>query len=191
VAASDRPISIGAVFRRVAACAALVKPIVAIGIGWSVVSWLPLFLQASTGFQTWAGSPGSPRSVLLGSLVAILGLVVGVAVIVLAVRWALYIPAVLSEELGVGEGLARAARLTSGIRVRLGLAIAGIVILQALSIGLVAASIGIVAGIAARSLATGFWTYTIATLIGQLLWAPFVPAMLVLAYRERATSPEP
>jgi hypothetical protein len=185
-AAAGRPISVTAAFRLVAARGALLTPIIALGIGWAVVTWLPYLLQTSTDFQAWAGAPGSPRSVLLGSLLAVLGLIVTIGIIVLGVRWAFYIPAVLAEGLGVGPGLARAAQLSRGIRIRLGLAMAGIFILQGLSVWILGVVVGVAVGLSTSSVGVGFVAYLIASLIGSLLWAPFVPAMLGLAYRHRA-----
>lgn len=184
-AASGRPISVAGAFRQVAARGGLLKPIIWLGVGWVVVSLLAVVLQTSAGFQAWAGVPGSPRSVLLASLLAGLALIVTIGMVVLAVRWALFIPAMLVEALAVGPGLARAATLTRGIRIRLALAMAGIVILQALSVGIVATVVGFAVGLAAGSVVAGFGAYLIAALIGNLLWAPLVPAMLTLAYRER------
>ncbi|MEX1168979.1 MAG: hypothetical protein WEE50_02430 [Chloroflexota bacterium] len=184
-AVAGRPVSLGGVFRAVAARGGLIKPIVAIGVGWMAVSWVPLLLQTSPEFQTWAGAPGSPRSVLLASLLSVLAVVVFVFVIVLAVRWALYIPAVIAESLGVGRGLGRAAQLSRGIRSRLGLAMAGILLMHALSVGVVAAVVGIAVGISAESLEVGLAAYLGASLLGNLLWAPVLPAMLALAYHTR------
>ena len=189
-AATGRPISVAFAFRLVAARAGLIKPIVAIGIGWIAVSWFSLAVQASTDFQVWAGASGSPRSVLLASLLSVLAVVVMVGVIVAAVRWALFIPAVLVEALGVGAGLARAAVLTRGIRIRLGLATAAIVLLETMLVGIVAVAIGIAIGLAAQSVAVGFITYLAVGLIGSILWAPLVPAMLAVAYRDRTYDAE-
>lgn len=189
-AAVGRPISVAGAFRLVAARGGLLKPIIALGLGWVTVSWLQIVLQASTGFQAWAGASGSPRSVLLASLLGVLALVVTIGILVLAVRWALFIPAVLIEAIGVGPGLARAAQLTRGVRIRLGLAMAGILILHGLSVGIAATVIGVVVGLSAGSLAVGFVAYLIASLIGNLLWAPVLPAMLTLAYRERTRDAE-
>jgi len=183
--AAGRPIPAVFAFRLVAARAGLVKPIVALGIGWVVVSWLPAFLQTSGEFQTWAGAPGSPRSVLLASILGVLGLVVVVGIVVLAVRWALFIPAVLVEALGVGPGLARAAQLTRGIRARLGLAMIGVILLFAIGVGIGATVVGVAVGLAAGSVAAGFAAYLVAGIVGNMLAAPMVPAMLALAYRER------
>jgi hypothetical protein len=189
-AAAGRPISVAGSFRLVAARAGLLRPIIALGIGWVAVSLLPLFLGASTDLQTWAGAPGSPRLVLIGSLLGLSGLVVTIGIVVLAVRWALFIPVVLVEALGVGPGLARGAQLTSGIRNRLGLAMAAILILHALSVGVGSTAIGFAFGLSIGSAGVGIAAYLIASLIGNLLWAPMLPAMLTLAYRARTPGVE-
>ena len=189
-AAAGHPISVGGAFRMVAARSdGLVRPIIALGAGWVAVSSGLVLLEASSDLQGWVGAPASPRSVLIGSLLSVLAIVLTIGILVTAVRWALFIPAVLAEDLGLGRGLARAARLTRGIRGRLALAMAALLILQAVTVGLVAAVVGIVVGIAvglsAGSAAVGIGAYLAATLIGNLLWAPLLPAMLALAYLEQ------
>ncbi len=64
---------------------------------------------------------------------------------------------------------------------------AGIVILQGIIVGIAAAPIGLAVGLAARSVAAGFWAFLLSSLVGNLLWAPLLPSMLALAYRERTT----
>jgi hypothetical protein len=183
--ADGRSVSPAAAFRQVAGRSGLVKPIVAIGVGWVAVSLLPLSLQSSVEFQAWAGTTGSPRSILLGSLLSVLALVVAVGAVFLAIRWALFIPAVLVEGLGVGKGLVRAAHLTRGIRIRLFLATAGIFILNGVSVGIAAVATGLAIWITSREPALGIATFLAVDLVGNLLWAPLGPAMLVVAYRER------
>jgi hypothetical protein len=185
-AAAGRPISVAGAFRLVAARGGLLKPTIALGVGWVAVSWSAIVVGASTGFQAWAGAPGSPRSVLLASLFAVMALVGTLGFIVLAVRWALYVPTSLAEGLGIGPGLTRAARLSRGIRTRLALAMAGVLILDALSVGIVATVVGLVLGFSAGSVAVGIAAYLIAAFIGNLLWAPLLPAIVALAYQERA-----
>jgi hypothetical protein len=190
-AAAGRPISLGAAYRMVAARRGVWAPILAIGLAGTLAAWLPTLFQTSAGFQAWAGSTGSPRSMLLGSLLGVGAIVLAIAIIVLAIRWALYLPVVLAETTGVWSGLARAAELTHGVRIRLLVASAGIVILQGLSVFLVAAPVGVIVGVAARSVATGFVTYMAASIIGTLLWAPILPAMLANAYRARVPAASP
>lgn len=185
-AVAGRPISVADSFRRVAARPGLIRPIIALGIGWVALSLLPVALAASTDLQAWAGAPGSPRLVLIGSLLGVLGLVVSVGIVFLAVRWALFIPAVLGEALGVGPGLARGAQLTGGMRIRLGQAMAGILILQTVSGGFAAAAIGFAVGLSVGSAAVGVVAYLVMSLVGTLLWAPMLPALLALVYRDRS-----
>jgi len=185
-AVAGRPISIGGVLRVVAARGALVRPIIALAIGWLVASAVPVLLQTSSDFQAWSGEPGSPRSILLGSLLSVVGLVVLVLSFVLAVRWALYIPAVIAESLGIGSGLDRSAQLSRGIRIRLALAMFGIQLLHTLSVGVVGLVVGVAIGISAGSVAIGFVAYLGVALLGGLLWAPVMPAMLAVAYGARA-----
>jgi hypothetical protein len=184
-AARGRTMSVVEAFRLVAARGALIKPIVVLVVGWLVVAWIPLLLQTSADFRAWAGVPGSPRSVLLASLLSVIGAVVTLLIVIVAVRWALYIPAVVAEPIGVGSALVRSAELSRGIRSRLALAMAGILLLHAFSVGLVAAFVGIAMGISADSVPVGFAAYVATSFVGNLLWAPVLPAMLALAYHTR------
>lgn len=190
-AAAGRPISLGGVFGQVAVRGGLIWPIIAIGLGWLVVSWVPILLQGSPEFQAWAGQPGSPRSVRIAGLLGVLAVVVLVFIVVLAVRWALYIPAVIAESLGIGRGLGRAAQLSHGIRTRLGLATVGILLMQALSVGVAAAVVAISVGVSAGSVGAGIVAYLAVSLLGNLLWAPVLPGMLAVAYQTRASASGP
>lgn len=184
--ARGRPIGAVEAFRLVVSRPAIVGPSLALGLGWAVVWVVPLLLGASPDFQAWAGEPGSPRAVLIASLLSVLAVMVAVLVVIVAVRWALYVPAVVAESLGVGPALARSANLSRGIRVRLGLAMAGIFVMHAVSVGLVAVVVGIAMGLSAGSVAVGFGSYLATALVGNLLWAPVMPAMLAVAYDMRA-----
>jgi hypothetical protein len=186
MAADGRRIDPPGSFRAVFATGGLMKPIVALVLASLVASLVPLMLQTSSEFQTWAGEPGSPRSVLLGSLLSLAAIVLAIGVVILAVRWALYIPAVLVERLGVGPGLARAAQLSRGIRGRIFVAMLGLLLFQWLTIALVAVVVGVSVGLAVESIAAGFAAYLAVGLLGSLFWAPVLPAMLTLAYRERS-----
>lgn len=183
--ARGRPIGAVESFRLVVSRPALVVPSVALGLGWVVVWVVPLLLGASPDFQAWAGEPGSPRAVLIASLLSVLAVVIAVLIVIVAVRWALYIPAVVAESIGVGPALARSAELSRGIRARLGLAMAGIFLMHAVSVGLVAGVVGIAVGLSAGSVAVGFGGYLATVLVGNLLWAPVLPAMLAVAYDTR------
>jgi hypothetical protein len=189
--AAGRPIPIAFAFRLVAARAGLVKPIVAIGLGGVAVSLLSLGLQGSPDVQAWAGATGSPRATLIAALLSVLALVVVVGIVALAVRWALFIPAVLVEALGTGPGLSRAAELTKGIRIRLGLAMVGALLLEGLIASLVAIVVAVVLGLAAGSVLVGFAAYLVADLMIAALWAPWLPAVFAVAYRERTVPADP
>jgi hypothetical protein len=183
--AAGRPVPVAFAFRLVAARAGLIRPIIALGIGWMAVALLSVALQGSPDLQNWAGAPGSPRTVLIGSLLGLLAVVVAVGIIVFAVRWALYIPAVLVESIGVGAGLARAAGLSRGIRVRIALAMAGVVLLETLVVAIVATICGLVVGFSTGSVGLGIAVYLAANVVGSTLWAPWLPSMLAVVYRER------
>lgn len=185
-AAEGRRIDATASFRIVLARGGLVKPIAALTLASLAASALPILLQGSPEFQSWAGEPGSPRALLLGSLFSVAALVLAVGVVVLAVRWAFYMPVVLVESLGTGAALARAAALSRGIRGRLFVAMVGLVLLEWLTVWVVAFTLALALGITAESVPVGFATYLVAGVLGALLWAPVLPAMLALAYRIRA-----
>ena len=183
--AAGRPVPAAFAYRLIGARPGLVKPILAIALGWVAAAWLPSLLASSSDFQAWAGEPGSPRSILLASLFSVVALVVLVAVIVFAVRWALFIPAVLVESLGVGAGLARAAELSRGLRIRLALAIVGLYLLQAFSVGIAATAVGFAIGLSIGSVAAGFAGYLCVGFLGNVFFAPLGPAMLAIVYRDR------
>jgi hypothetical protein len=50
----------------------------------------------------------------------------------------------------------------------------------------VALVVGVVVGISAASVGIGIAAYLASSLLGNLLWAPFLPAMLAVAYQARA-----
>ncbi len=184
-AATGRPMSVAGAFRVVAARAGLVRSIVAIGIAWAAASLAAVLSAGSDELQAWAGAPGSPRLVLIDSLLGILVMVVAVGVIVLAVRLAMGLPAILAELLGFGAGITRGMDLGRGIQVRLGQAIAGILVLHAISVAVGSIAVGFAVGLSVMSASVGVAAYLVASLIGNLLWAPVIPAVLAYAYRER------
>jgi hypothetical protein len=66
-----------------------------------------------------------------------------------------------------------------------------ILLMHALSVGLVALVVGVMVGVSAASVGVGFAAYLGASLVGNLLWAPVLPAMLAIAYQARAGGSEP
>ena len=184
-AATSRPMSVAGAFRAVAARAGLVRSIIAIGIAWAAVSLVAVLSAGSAELRAWAGAPGSPRLVLIDSLLGILVMFIAIGVVVLAVRMAMGLPAILAESLGLGAGIARGIDLGRGIQVRLGQALAGILVLHAISVGVISIAVGFAVGLTVVSASVGVAAYLVATLIGNLLWAPVIPAVLAYAYRER------
>jgi hypothetical protein len=183
--AAGRPVRVPFALRLVTARRGLTIPIVVIGLGSTVVNGLGLAVQSSADIQAWVGQPGSPRSILIGSLLGVAAFVLGVAIVLVAVRWALYVPAVLVEALGVGPGLARAARLSHGIRIRLGLALAGILLVQTFLVALVGWGVAVAGWLATGSVGAGVVGYLLVSIVGGALLAPWLPAMLAAAYRAR------
>lgn len=175
-----RPVTVGAAFRLVAARTdGIVIPALALGIAWALISAASAFMQP-TGYAGM--TPG--QSALYG-LFALLTTIVSIAAFVLAVVWSLALPAILTEDLGLRRGLARGAELTRGIRIRLGAAFIVAYILQALTIGFLATVPAVVFGVIARSLEVGVVVYFVTLYVGGILWLPFLPVMLALAYRDR------
>lgn len=184
-AATGRPMSVAGAFRVVAARASLIRSIVAIGIAWAAVSLVAVLSAGSDELRAWAGAPGSPRLVLIDSLLDILVMVFAIGVIVLAVRMAMGLPTILAESLDLGAAITRGMDLGRGIQVRLGQALAGILVLHTISVGVISIAVGFAVGLSVASASVGVAAYLVATLIGNLLWAPVIPAVLAYAYRER------
>jgi hypothetical protein len=106
-------------------------------------------------------------------------------VLYFAIRWSLAIPAMLAEGIGVRAGLRRSSELTQGMRLRLfGAALlVGVAFLVLEIIGLV---IALIMGFAAESIAVGVATGAVLLLALIVALAPLVPAITVVAYRDRA-----
>jgi hypothetical protein len=51
--------------------------------------------------------------------------------------------------------------------------------------------IAVVGGLAAASLDVGIAGYLVVSLVGAFLWAPFIPCLLVVAYRDRIAHETP
>jgi hypothetical protein len=169
-----------AMFRAVAARrSGILVPAVVVGLVWAGLG------LASGLFQpTSTGVPSASQTALL-SLFGVLLFALTIAGFALAVYWSLGLPAILAEQLGLRDGLARGAHLTKGIRIRLGLAIFAASFLAAITVAVVAALIALVGGLAASSLDVAITGYLVVSLVGAFLWAPFIPCLLAVAYRDR------
>jgi hypothetical protein len=178
--AAGRTFTVEAIFQAVAARrTGILVPAVAVGVVWAVLG------LASGLFQPTATGVMSPSQTALLSLFGVLLFVLTIAGFALAVYWSLGLPAILAEQLGLRDGLARGARLTKGIRIRLGLAIFAASLLAAITVAVVAVLIAVVGGLAAGSIDVGIGGYLLVSLVGAFLWAPFIPCLLAVAYRDR------
>jgi hypothetical protein len=189
--AAGRSFTVEGMFRAVAARrTGIIAPAVVVAV---VYAWLGL---ASGLLQpTSTGVMSASQVALYGAFALLLGGLT-IAAFILAIYWSLALPAILAERLGLRAGLVRGARLTRGIRIRLGLALIAASLLAAVTVGAVAAAIAIVSGIAAASVDVGIAGYLLVTLVGAFLWAPFIPCLLTVAYRDRvaheaSTTPPP
>jgi len=178
--AAGRSFRVEAMFQAVAARrTGILVPAVVVGIVWALLGLASGLLQ-----PTSTGVMSASQAALL-SLFAVLVLALTIAGFALAVYWSLGLPAILAERLGLRDGLARGARLTKGIRMRLGLAILAASLLAAITVGVVAGLIAVVGGLAAGSLDVGIGGYLLVSLVGAFLWAPFIPSLLAVAYQDR------
>lgn len=183
-ASEGQPVRAAQAFRIVLARKrAIVMPAIVVGIGWALVTAAQAALTPARPVLT------TPSQSAAYGLLGLAIVSVSVAAFVMAVVWSLALPAILVEKLGLRSGLARGAALTRGIRMRLGLAFIVVWILQGLSVGIVASLAGLIGGLLAWSIEVGAALYVIALFIGAILWLPFLPAMLAVAYRDR-TKPD-
>jgi hypothetical protein len=178
--AAGRSFTVGGMFRDVAdRRTGIIAPAAVVAV---VYAWL--------GLTSGLLQPTS-TAVMTGSQVALYGvfaLLLGAATIaafVLAIYWSLALPAILAERLGLRAGLTRGAQLTRGIRIRLGVALVAASLLAGITVAIVAALIAVVGGVASLNVDVGIVSYMVVTLVGAFLWAPFIPCLLVVAYRDR------
>ena len=186
--ASDggRPSFAGA-YRAVAAHPrALIVPALLLGIGYAVVI-TPLTLNQGS-FMTGGASAGQ---VALSSLLSIGSLVLSFLILYLFVRWAVFFQVVLAEGLGFRAALARSAALTSGARVKIGLAI----IVLSIAIGFIGALaclvIALIVGLLTMSITGGILGYTLSLGVCTLIYFPFFVALLTVIYRRRVADVPP
>jgi hypothetical protein len=154
-------------------------PAVIVGVVWALINAAQAFLQP-TGDGLIA-----PGQTAIYSLIGLLVLGLSLGAFVLVVVCSLGLPAILVEDLDLRRGLARGAELTRGIRFRLGLAFIAVWILQGLTAGILALFAALIGGVMARSLEVGVVIYAAIFVVGNVLWLPFIPAMLALLYHDR------
>jgi hypothetical protein len=155
-------------------------PGVLLGLGVVILSLPYGFNQTA-----FSGLGRTSEGARLGLLLSLLSFIIVIVVIYFAIRWSLAIPAMLAEGIGVRAGLRRSSELTQGMRLRLfGAALlVGVAFLVLEIIGLV---IALIMGFAAESIAVGVATGAVLLLALIVALAPLVPAITVVAYRDRA-----
>jgi hypothetical protein len=173
--------SIRGAFRAVNARGApLILPAVGLGVLAALAATVPILGSAPVDSSAVAGqSAGS-------SVISLLVLILGVAVVVLAIRWSLVIPVILIEGLGLRAGLARSAALTSGVRIKIALSFLGYGLLFGLITAGIALVVAVAAGSATASLSVGAVGYFVVALLLGVIFAPVGSAMLAHIYRLRA-----
>jgi hypothetical protein len=127
-------------------------------------------------------------------LLADLGVVVVfIAAIYLAVRWAVAYPALVVEGLGVRAALRRSSELTRGRRLKVALTLFVVAVVTGLVAGLtLSVAVGLTGAVLDVSSVAGLVVSSVPTIAVSVLLAPFVPLTLVLLYRDlSAAGPEP
>ena len=186
-AVDGRRPTVGGAYREVSAHAsALIWPAVILGIGFMVVG-IPLTLAQGTFVMSDAATMRTQSAI--AAVLGLFGLVVSIAIIILAVRWSLAVPAILAEDLSLRRGLSRSAELTSGIRVRIFLIFLLLALLVGIVFGLISVVAALVVGVATFSFTGGVAGYLVAATIGGLVWTPLGAAVLSHVYRVRAGPP--
>jgi hypothetical protein len=132
----------------------------------------------------FSGAGQTAEGARLGLLLSGLSVIILIAAIYFAIRWSLAIPAMLAEGIGVLAGLRRSSELTRGMRLRLfgAILLVGVAFVVMWIIALVIASI---LGFGTESVAVGVATGAMLLLALIVAVAPLVPAITVVAYRDR------
>jgi hypothetical protein len=180
-AAAGRTPSISGAFRVTLGRAAVVVPAVILGIGYVVV-FVPLALVQPEWVYGGAmtGAPG------LAALLSVVVLVLEAIAIYLAIRWSLYFQVVVAEDLGIRASLARAAALSSGVRVRIAVVMIVLWLLVGFVVAFVAAIPAVVLGLATQSIIAALVTGTVVLSLCALVYLPYLVAVLTYIYRRRA-----
>jgi hypothetical protein len=173
--------TIGRAFRAVSLRAgAFVVPGIVIALGSFLITVVPQSFTPTTDPASYA----SRQAVV--AVVGVLVLVVEIAAVVLAVRWCLAIPAILSEGLGLRAGLSRSAALTHGIRLRLALTFFVFGVIVGIVTAVVVIGAGAVIGIATKSLLGFIGTLAITSFVASVVLAPLGAVLISHLYRLRA-----
>jgi len=159
----------------------IVAPAIVLGMGWAVIGTPITMREADVAFATGGSSAAN-------GLLGLVGIAFTIAAFVLGVRWALAIPAIVEEDLGLRAGLARSTALTSGVRVPIAIAFIAIGFATAVVLGLTGLVGAIVGYAAVGTVEGGAVGYLIVAVIVGTVISPIAPAMLARAYRLRIGS---
>jgi hypothetical protein len=187
----DRTIggALGSVVRR---APAIVVPALVLGFGAAV--WVGLQVL-------WVGalsdlSPSAPGALanfgrMFGLIIlADLGVVVVfIAAIYFAVRWAVAYPALVVEGLGLRAALRRSSELTRGRRLKVALTLFVVAVVTSLVAGLtLSVAVALTGTVLDVSSVAGLLVSSVPAIAVSVLLAPFVPLTLVLIYRDLAAT---
>lgn len=167
--------AVGAVLAR---GSALVLPAVLLAFGSAAVTLAIQFNSPAIQAARFETSETSTITTVL----SVAGIVVTLAIFYLSVRWGLAIAAILVEGIGLRDGLRRSSELTRGHRLRLAGVVIVVGILEALTVTLPSVVFGLVIGTSVNAVSPGIVSFTLASIVGSAIWAPFMPAVSVVAY---------
>lgn len=184
-AAAGRPVAIGRAFRVALARPAVVVPALVLGIGY-VALFLPLLVLEPDLVYGGELSGGAGLAALFG----LVALALEVIAIYLAVRWALYFQVVVEEGLGIRAGLSRAAALSAGVRVRIAVVVLVLSVVIGLAAGFAVIVPALLVGLLAASVLAGLITAVVAYSVVALVFFPFIVAVLTYVYRRRVADAE-
>ena len=171
---------------------ALVLPSILIAFG-SIAITIPLTLNAQS-IQSAEIAAAARGGTGTQNWLTFAGILLSVAIFYLSVRWAVAVPAILAEDIGLRAGLRRSSQLTRGYRLRLAGAFLIVSLLEVLTVALPSVVIGLVVGFTASSAWAGVVAFALAAVIGSALFAPIGAAIAAVAYgqlTERATAVAP
>jgi hypothetical protein len=180
-ATSGRRPSVSGAYRAVAAHpGALLVPAIVIGLGYAAIAGP---LTQSQNDLMFSGAASTRAAVGLTLSLVILAL--EVIALYFAIRWSLYFQAVLADDLGLRQALARSSQLTAGVRIKIALILLVVSIVVGILMGTVIMIVGLVAGLVTFSIIAGVAAASITVAICALLYLPFFVAVLTHIYRRR------
>ncbi len=112
-------------------------------------------------------------------------------VVYAAVRWAMALPAMVLERIGLRAALSRSSELTRGRRLSVALTLLVVGLIEGIPIAVVTFGFVFLVG-PGHGLDAGFVIATLVTLVAWIATAPFLPLAIVVMYRDfSAAGPRP